>query len=173
VKPLLITRHELRVTRHTSRVKTYVIKMTETQELSTPQGPDAPKKTRKAPKKAAAKKIRTFPSNPEVNKNFDFQDLNLKLIVEKHERLVGTPSELEKFQTSSNDFNCTLRLNESDGYVFTTSLTPGVKKVVEFDQSFVKVTKQVKEELYRFQWWSSGILSDPRYFNFTQTHSHS
>ena len=57
---------------------------------------------------------------------------NLQLIVEKRERMVSTRSELEKFQTSSNDFNCTLRLNDSDGNVFTTSFTPGIKKVIEF-----------------------------------------
>jgi hypothetical protein len=74
---------------------------------------------------------------------------NLQLIVEKRERLVGTRSELEKFQTSSNDFNCTLRLNDSDGNVFTTSFTPGVKKVVEFlktsfDSSIGSIEEQIK-----------------------------
>ena len=74
---------------------------------------------------------------------------NLQLIVEKSERLVGTRSELEKFQTSSNDFNCTLRLNDSDGNVFTTSFTPGVKKVVEFlktsfDSSIGSIEDQIK-----------------------------
>lgn len=74
---------------------------------------------------------------------------NLQLIVEKRERLVGTRSELEKFQTSSNDFNCTLRLNDSDGNVFTTSFTPGVKKVVEFlkgsfDTSIESIEDQIK-----------------------------
>ena len=74
---------------------------------------------------------------------------NLQLIVEKRERLVGTRSELEKFQTSSNDFNCTLRLNDSDGNVFSTSFTPGVKKVVEFlkgsfDSSIESIEDQIK-----------------------------
>ena len=74
---------------------------------------------------------------------------NLQLIVEKRERMVGTRSELEKFQTSSNDFNCTLRLNDSDGNVFTTSFTPGVKKVVEFlktsfDSSIGSIEDQIK-----------------------------
>ena len=74
---------------------------------------------------------------------------NLQLIVEKRERLVGTRSELEKFQTSSNDFNCTLRLNDSDGNVFTTSFTPGVKKVVEFlktsfDSSIGSIEDQIR-----------------------------
>jgi hypothetical protein len=74
---------------------------------------------------------------------------NLQLIVEKRERMVSTRSELEKFQTSSNDFNCTLRLNDSDGNVFTTSFTPGVKKVVEFlktsfDSSIGSIEDQIK-----------------------------
>ena len=74
---------------------------------------------------------------------------NLQLIVEKRERLVGTRSELEKFQTSSNDFNCTLRLNDSDGNVFSTSFTPGVKKVVDFlkdsfDASIGNIEDQIK-----------------------------
>jgi hypothetical protein len=74
---------------------------------------------------------------------------NLQLIVEKRERMVGTRSELEKFQTSSNDFNCTLRLNDSDGNVFSTSFTPGVKKVVDFlkdsfDASIGNIEDQIK-----------------------------
>ncbi|TRZ78373.1 MAG: hypothetical protein D4R93_00350, partial [Deltaproteobacteria bacterium] len=50
---------------------------------------------------------------------------NLQLVVEKRAKLVQTRSELERFQTSSNDFNCSMRLNDSDGNVFTTSFTPG------------------------------------------------
>jgi len=50
---------------------------------------------------------------------------NLQLVVEKRAKLVQTRSELERFQVSSNDFNCTMRLNDSDGNVFTTSFTPG------------------------------------------------
>ena len=74
---------------------------------------------------------------------------NLQLIVEKREHLVGTRSELEKFQTSSNDFNCTLRLNDSDGNLFTTSFTPRVKKVViflktSFDSSIGSIEDQIK-----------------------------
>jgi hypothetical protein len=57
---------------------------------------------------------------------------NLQLIVEKRAKLVQTRSELERFQISSNDFNCSMRLNDSDGNVFTTSFTPGVKKVIDF-----------------------------------------
>ena len=57
---------------------------------------------------------------------------NLQLIIEKRSKLVQTRSELEKFQISSNDFNCSMRLNDSDGNVFTTSFTPGVKNVIDF-----------------------------------------
>jgi hypothetical protein len=57
---------------------------------------------------------------------------NLQLVVEKRSKLVQTRSELERFQVSSNDFNCTMRLNDSDGNVFTTSFTPGIKKVIDF-----------------------------------------
>ncbi len=60
---------------------------------------------------------------------------NLQLIVEKRAKLVQTRSELERFQISSNDFNCTMRLNDSDGNVFTTSFTPGIKKVIDFLKS--------------------------------------
>ena len=60
---------------------------------------------------------------------------NLQLVVEKRAKLVQTRNELERFQTSSNDFNCTIRMNDSDGNVFTTSFTPGIKKVIEFLKS--------------------------------------
>jgi hypothetical protein len=57
---------------------------------------------------------------------------NLQLVIEKRAKLVQTRSELDRFQICSNDFNCTMRLNDSDGNVFTTSFTPGIKKVIEF-----------------------------------------
>ena len=57
---------------------------------------------------------------------------NLQLVIEKRAKLVQTRSELERFQTASNDFNCSMRLNDSDGNVFTTSFTPGIKKVIDF-----------------------------------------
>jgi len=57
---------------------------------------------------------------------------NLQLVIEKRAKLVNTRSELKRFQTSSNDFNCTMRLNDSDGNVFTTNFTPGIKKVIDF-----------------------------------------
>ncbi|MDP1621281.1 MAG: hypothetical protein Q8M08_02975 [Bacteroidales bacterium] len=73
---------------------------------------------------------------------------NLSLVIEKRAKLVQTRSELDRFQTSSNDFNCSMRLNDSDGNVFTTSFTPGVKKVVEFlrqafDESIEDVEKKI------------------------------
>ena len=73
---------------------------------------------------------------------------NLQLVIEKRAKLVQTRSELDRFQTSSNDFNCSMRLNDSDGNVFTTSFTPGVKKVVEFlrqafDESIEDVEKKI------------------------------
>jgi len=57
---------------------------------------------------------------------------NLQLIVDKRGKMVQTKSELERFQIASNDFNCTLRMNDSDGNTFTTSFTPGIKKVIGF-----------------------------------------
>ena len=60
---------------------------------------------------------------------------NLQLVVEKRAKLVQPRSELERFQISSNDFNCSMRLNDSDGNVFTTSFTPGIKKVIDFLKS--------------------------------------
>ncbi len=60
---------------------------------------------------------------------------NLQLVIEKRGKLVQTRSELERFQTASNDFNCSMRLNDSDGNVFTTSFTPGIKKVIDFLKS--------------------------------------
>ena len=57
---------------------------------------------------------------------------NLQLVVEKRAKLVQTRSELDRFQIASNDFNCSMRLNDSDGNVFTTSFTPGIKKVIDF-----------------------------------------
>jgi len=73
----------------------------------------------------------------------------LQLIVDKREKLVQTRSELEKFQVSSNDFNCSLRLNDSDGNVFTSSFTPGIKKVIDFlkssfDASISDVERQIR-----------------------------
>lgn len=73
---------------------------------------------------------------------------NLQLVVEKRSKLVQTRSELERFQISSNDFNCTMRLNDSDGNVFTTSFTPGIKKVIDFlKTSFDASIKDVEDRI--------------------------
>jgi len=93
----------------------------------------------------AEKKVADLPSNPmessapiqEPKKELTMQEKilkieNLQLVIEKRAKLVQTRSELDRFQISSNDFNCSMRLNDSDGNVFTTSFTPGIKKVIEF-----------------------------------------
>ena len=73
---------------------------------------------------------------------------NLQLVIEKRAKLVQTRSELERFQTASNDFNCSMRLNDSDGNVFTTSFTPGIKKVIEFlKTSFDKSIAETEEKI--------------------------
>jgi hypothetical protein len=77
------------------------------------------------------------PPAPELRKEMTLLERilkveNLQLVIEKRAKLVQTRSELERFQTTSNDFNCSMRLNDSDGNVFTTSFTPGIKKVIEF-----------------------------------------
>jgi hypothetical protein len=38
---------------------------------------------------------------------------NLQLVIEKRAKLVQTRSELERFQTASNDFNCSMRADDS------------------------------------------------------------
>ncbi|MEI6885557.1 MAG: hypothetical protein WCO02_13790, partial [Bacteroidota bacterium] len=60
---------------------------------------------------------------------------NFQLVIEKRAILVQTRSELQRLQTASNDFNCYMMLNDSDGNVFTTSFTPGIKKVIDFLRS--------------------------------------
>ena len=64
---------------------------------------------------------------------------NLRLIIEKRAKLVQTRSELERFHISFNDFNCSMRLNDLNGNVFTTSFTPVVKKVIDFLNFFMVV----------------------------------
>jgi hypothetical protein len=63
---------------------------------------------------------------------------------------VQTPSEPERFQTASNDFNCSMRLSDSDGNVFTTSFTPGIKKVIEFLKSSFDASIAETEEKITF-----------------------
>jgi hypothetical protein len=73
---------------------------------------------------------------------------NLQLIVEKRAKLVQTRSELERFQTASNDFNCSMRLSDSDGNVFSTSFTPGIKKVIDFLRSqFDASIREVEDKI--------------------------
>lgn len=90
-----------------------------------------------------------------VQKDMTLQDkINkiemLQLLVEKRNRLVQTRSELERFQTSSNDFNCSMRLNDSDGNVFSNSFTPGIKKVIEFLKSSFDSSINEVEQLIKF-----------------------
>ena len=75
---------------------------------------------------------------------------NLQLIIEKRAKLVQTRSELARFQISSNDFNCSMRLNDSDGNVFTTSFTPGVKKVIDFLKSSFDTSISEAEDKINF-----------------------
>lgn len=74
---------------------------------------------------------------------------NLQLLVNKRGKLVQTRNELSRFQVSSNDFNCTMQLKDSDGNTFGTGFTPGIKKVIEFlknsfDASIKEVESQIK-----------------------------
>lgn len=93
--------------------------------------PDPPaiveKKTEQAPVQEVQKELTLMEKILKVE--------NLQLVIEKRKKLVQTRSELERFQTASNDFNCTMRLNDSDGNTFTTNFTPGIKKVIEFLKS--------------------------------------
>ena len=73
---------------------------------------------------------------------------NLQLLVTKRTKLIQTRSELERFQIGSNDFNCNMQLKDSDGNAFTTSFTPGIKKVVEFLKSnFDGSIKEIEEKI--------------------------
>lgn len=73
---------------------------------------------------------------------------NLELLIEKRARMVQTLGELERFQVSSSNFNCSMRLNDSDGNVFTTSFTPGIKKVIDFlKSSFEHNIQEVEKEI--------------------------
>jgi hypothetical protein len=99
-------------------------------------GSQEPKQITAAPAPVAEKK-EPVPPAPELKKELTLIERilkveNLQLVIEKRGKLVQTRSELERFQTASNDFNCSMRLNDSDGNVFTTSFTPGIKKVIEF-----------------------------------------
>ena len=99
-------------------------------------GSHEPRQITAAPVPVTEKK-EPVPPAPELKKELTLMERilkveNLQLVIEKRGKLVQTRSELERFQTASNDFNCSMRLNDSDGNVFTTSFTPGIKKVIEF-----------------------------------------
>jgi len=115
-------------------------------------GSHEPKQITAAPAPVAEKKEPLTPA-PELKTELTLIERilkveNLQLVIEKRGKLVQTRSELERFQTASNDFNCSMRLNDSDGNVFTTSFTPGIKKVIEFlkasfDASIAETEKKI------------------------------
>lgn len=73
---------------------------------------------------------------------------NLQLVISKRQKLIQTYSELERFQIGSNEFNCSMRLSDSDGNVFTTTFTPGIKKVIEFlKASFEKSIEETEGQI--------------------------
>ena len=90
----------------------------------------------------------------EIGEQRKYWDENLQLIIEKRAKLVQTRSELERFQISSNDFNCSMRLNDSDGNVFTTSFTPGVKKVIDFLK--LSFDSSISEAEDKINFWTFG-----------------
>jgi hypothetical protein len=120
--------------------------------MKTVISPETPKTEEKAPVAKVELEKPVIPA-PELKKEMTMMEKilkveNLQLVVEKRAKLVQTHSELERFQISSNDFNCTMRLNDSDGNVFTTSFTPGIKKVIDFlkssfDASITDVEKKI------------------------------
>ena len=73
---------------------------------------------------------------------------SLQLMVSKRAKLISARGDLERFQISSNDFNCQLDLSDSDGNKFRSSFTPGVKKVVEFlKKSFDDSIREVEQQI--------------------------
>lgn len=75
---------------------------------------------------------------------------NLQLVIEKRQKLVETLNLLERFKITSNDFNCSLRLSDSDGNVFTTAFTPGIKRVIEFLKTAFEMSIAETEENINF-----------------------
>jgi hypothetical protein len=120
--------------------------------MKTVISPEIPKTEEKAPVAKVEPEKPVIPA-PELKKEMTLLEKilkveNLQLVIEKRAKLVQTRSELERFQTASNDFNCSMRLNDSDGNVFTTSFTPGIKKVIDFlktsfDASIADVEKKI------------------------------
>ena len=116
--------------------------------------PATEKPQQNVPQKEEAIKI-PVPPAPELRKEMTLLERilkveNLQLVIEKRAKLVQTRSELERFQTTSNDFNCSMRLNDSDGNTFTTSFTPGIKKVIEFLKSAFDASIAETEEKITF-----------------------
>lgn len=73
---------------------------------------------------------------------------NLQLVISKRQKLIETHSQLERFQIGSNEFNCSMKLSDSDGNVFTTTFTPGIKKVIEFlKASFEKSIEETEGQI--------------------------
>ena len=73
---------------------------------------------------------------------------NLQLLVNKRTKLVETRRDLEKFQIGSNNFNCSFQVKDSEGNLFSTTFTPGIKKVIEFlkasfDESVAEIEAQI------------------------------
>ena len=107
-----------------------------------------------AAEKTALTVVKTEPPKAEAPKDLTLEQKihkveNLQLVVTKRTKLVSTLGELDRFQISSNDFNCKMQLTDSDGNSFTTNFTPGIKKVIEFlklsfDQSISDVEKQIR-----------------------------
>ena len=73
---------------------------------------------------------------------------NLQLLVNKRTKLVEARRDLEKFQIGSNDFNCNFMLKDSEGNTFSTTFTPGIKKVIEFlKSSFDNSVEEIEEQI--------------------------
>jgi hypothetical protein len=93
------------------------------------------------------------PAAPELKKELSIVEKilkieNLQLVISKRQKLIETYSLLERFQLGSNDFNCSLRLSDSDGNVFNTSFSPGIKKVIEFlKMSFEKSIEETEQQI--------------------------
>ena len=93
------------------------------------------------------------PPAPEVKKELSVVEKilkieNLQLVISKRQKLIETYSLLERFQLGSNDFNCTLKLSDSDGNVFSTSFSPGIKKVIEFlKKSFENSIEETESQI--------------------------
>jgi hypothetical protein len=90
---------------------------------------------------------------PEIRKELSIVEKilkieNLQLVISKRQKLIETHSQLERFQIGSNEFNCSMKLSDSDGNVFTTTFTPGIKKVIEFlKASFEKSIEETEGQI--------------------------